>query len=126
MDERDLYADVQRINQENMDFRRRLETLESNDKRHEEDIRSLFVSVKGIDVMQTQIMTRFDTMEKRMFEYMSQIQNTLSEAQRSATKDRNDERKDRNIWLKQILGFAKYIVTATIGAAIAYWFNGGK
>lgn len=89
------------------DTRRRLDILEHNDRRHDEDIRQLYAAQEGTKAYVTQILARFDSLETKLFSALSQ-----------ATGDPQQERKG---WQELI----KHIITATIVAVVTYVFAQG-
>jgi ATP phosphoribosyltransferase regulatory subunit HisZ len=107
----DVNKNIERLNNENVDFRRRIEKLENDDERHEKDIRALFVHQEGTKAYVTQILEKLNTLETKLF-------TTLL----SFNKDRKEESKeDRKSWHDTV----KYVIGATIGALIFYMFTKG-
>lgn len=141
MNDKNYEAEIQRLNTESVEVKRRLEQLETNDRKRDEDIRQLFVSTKGIEVMQSQIMSRFDSLESRVFAHISQMQTSLVQSQQQMQQqsqqqtqamqdlfkqvfeqqqeDRQDERDHSKTWLQQFVDNNKTVITLTIGTLIA-------
>jgi predicted nuclease with TOPRIM domain len=88
---------IERLNAESVDIKRRLERLEENDQRHEEDIRKLYGVQEGTKAYVTQILQRFDQLENKLFALITQLQGSTTA-----------ERKD---WKELI----KYVIGATAG-----------
>jgi hypothetical protein len=96
------------------DLQRRVEILEDSNMRQEESIRQLFAQDEGMKAHLTQILTRFDAMETKIFSYLMSIS-------ASSEKERNAERKERKNVRQEFMVFAKYVLVSTLGAVLAYW-----
>jgi chromosome segregation ATPase len=107
----DVTKEISRLNSENIEAKRRLEKLESNDDRHEKDIKALFINQEGTKVYVTQILTKLDTLETKLFTLLTNF-----------GKDQKEDRQlDRKSWHDTV----KYVIGATIGALIFYMFTKG-
>lgn len=100
-------ANLQRLNAENIDIKRRIERLEENDERHQEDIRHLYEAQAGTKAYVTQILSKLEQLETKLF-------NALT----TANKGSQEERKD---W-KELL---KYIIGATFGLVVYHLITKG-
>jgi chromosome segregation ATPase len=107
----EIKKDVGRLNNENIDFRRRIEKLEYNDERHEKDIKALYIHQEGTKVYVTQILNKIETLETKLFTLLTGF-----------GKDQKEDRQlDRKSWHDTV----KYVIGATIGALIFYMFTKG-
>jgi chromosome segregation ATPase len=113
-----IEAQVQRLNAENIDIKRRLDNLESNDRRHEEDIRELYKAQEGTKVYVTQILGSIQQLETKLFGLVSQLTNNQE-------KDRKAERNERSKTQQHFIDFSKFVVAATVGAVVLYLFQNG-
>lgn len=87
------------------EINRRLDKLEDNDKRHEEDIRNLYAAQEGTKAYVTQILSKIEQLETKLFTALANAQtNNLQE---------------RQGWQELI----KYVISVTIGALIMYLFT---
>lgn len=102
-----MHKEIARLNTEAVEAKRRLERLEENDKRHEDDIRQLYAHQEGTKVYVTQILSKLEALETKLF-------NALTGAQAGS----KDERKG---WQDLF----KHVLTLTLGAIVAYLFMGG-
>lgn len=114
----DIKGHIERLTTENKDIKRRLGTLEDNDKRHEEDIRHLYENQAGTKAYVTQILNKIDSLETKLFSLITQL--TANQE-----KDRKAERTERSKTAQIWLDFSKYIVGVTIAVVIIYIFTGG-
>lgn len=103
----EVKSQVHRLNAENVDIKRRIERLEENDERHQEDIRHLYEAQAGTKAYVTQILNKIDQLETKLF-------NALT----AATSSSSQERKD---W-KELL---KYIIGATFGLVVYHLITKG-
>ncbi|AYP68380.1 hypothetical protein HWB91_gp10 [Bacillus phage vB_BboS-125] len=89
------------------EVKRRIERLEENDTRHQEDIRHLYEAQAGTKAYVTQILNKIDQLETKLFTALT-----------AATKGSQEERKD---W-KELL---KYIIGATFGLVVYHLITKG-
>lgn len=128
----ELKGQVQRLNAENIEIKRRLEKLEDADERHEEDIRELYKAQEGTKVYVTQILSSIQQLETKLFGLVSQLTTSQdkarTEAAAAAEKDREAERKERSKTAQLWIDFAKFVIAGTVGAIVLYLFQlgGGK
>lgn len=113
-----IRGDIQRLNQENVDMKRRLDRLEEADKRHEEDIRELYKAQEGTKVYVTQILNSIQQLETKLFGLIANITS-------SQEKERNAERKERSKSAQLWIDFSKFVIAATVGAIVLYLFQNG-
>lgn len=113
-------VDIQRLAQENIDMKRRIEKLEVSDERHDTDIRELYKANEGTKVYVTQILNSIQQLETKLFGLVSNLTS-------SQDKERKEDRKERSATTEKWISFSKYIVGATIGVIVLYIFQqGGK
>lgn len=112
----DESAQIHRLNAENIDIKRRLETLEGNDRRHEEDIRELYKAQEGTKVYVTQILGSIQQLETKLFGLVTQLTT-------SADRDRKAERTERGKTAQLWINFSKYVIGATIAVVVLYLFQ---
>lgn len=108
-----------RLGQEMLEAKRRLDRLEDNDKRHEDDIRMLYANQEATKAYVTQILAKIDSLESKLFNLVTQL-TANQEADRKA--DRVENAKSTTGWQELI----KYILFITVGIIVAYLFSGGK
>lgn len=102
------------------EIKRRLDKMEDNDKRHDDDIRELYKQAEGTKVYVTQILSSIQQLETKLFGMVS----TLTSSQDA---ERNAERRERGKTAESWINFSKYVIGATIGVIILYLFQqGGK
>lgn len=124
--------DIQRLNTEMIEVKRRVENLEITDKRHEEDIRELYKAQEGTKVYVTQILGSIQQLETKLFGLVTNLTQNQDkerkEAAKAAQQERNAERKERSKTAQLWIDFAKFIVAGTVGAIVLYLFQlgGGK
>lgn len=116
MDE--LRQQIARLNQENIEAKRRLDRLEDNDRRHEEDIRQIYAHQEATKAYVTQILGKLDSLETKLFNLVTQL--TANQE-----KDRNAERNERSKTMKAWIEVLKYVLSITLGAIIVYLFSKG-
>ncbi|WP_433958532.1 hypothetical protein [Cytobacillus horneckiae] len=109
---------AQRILAENVDIKRRLDRLEEDDKRHEEDIRELYKAQEGTKVYVTQILNSIQQLETKLFGLVTSLS-------KSQEKERNAERKERGKAAQNWIEFSKYVIGATIAVVVLYLFQSG-
>lgn len=113
-------ADIQRLNQENIEVKRRIKKLEDSDERHDKDIRGLYTQAEGTKVYVTQILNSLQQLETKLFGLITNLTT-------SQDTERNAERQERSQSASNWISFSKYVIGATIGIAILYLFQqGGK
>ncbi|MFS1511316.1 MULTISPECIES: hypothetical protein [Chengkuizengella] len=101
----EIMRQVNRLDTEQVEMKRRLDKLEINDERHEEDIRQLYAHQEGTKAYVNQILQKLDSLETKLFNALS---NTTA-----------NNLKERQGWMELF----KYVITATIGAVIFYLFQ---
>lgn len=114
----DTQGQVQRLNAEMIEVKRRVGNLEVTDKRHEEDIRELYKAQEGTKVYVTQILSKIDGLETKLFTMVTNITS-------SQDKERKAERSERSKTMQNWIEFSKYVVGATIAVVVLYLFQGG-
>lgn len=116
----EVKANVQRLTQENIDIKRRLDKLETSDERHDTDIRELYKANEGTKVYVTQILNSIQQLETKLFGLITNLTS-------SQDKERSADRKERSVAADRWINFSKYIIGATIGVIVLYIFQqGGK
>jgi uncharacterized coiled-coil DUF342 family protein len=116
MDE--LTGQLQRLNAEMIEVKRRLERSEEADERHEEDIRELYKAQEGTKVYVTQILGSIQQLETKLFGLITNLTSNQE-------KDRNAERKERSKTAQLWVDFSKYVIGATIAVVVLYLFQNG-
>ncbi|MED3571975.1 hypothetical protein [Cytobacillus praedii] len=118
----EVAGQLQRLNAEMIEVKRRLENQEIADKRHEEDIRELYKAQEGTKVYVTQILGTIQQLETKLFGLVTQLTT-------SQEKDRKAERSERSKTAQSWIEFSKYVIGATIAVIVVYLFQmggGGK
>ena len=103
----EVKSQVHRLNAENVEIKRRLERLEENDERHQEDIRHLYEAQAGTKAYVTQILNKIDQLETKLFNALTAV-----------TSSGQEERKE---WKELV----KYITGATFGLVIYHLISKG-
>lgn len=101
---------------ENIDIKRRLDNLETADKRHEEDIRELYKAQEGTKVYVTQILNTIQQLETKLF---SLVTNLSQNSQNNAKESIKERTKTQELWHSTF----KYVIAGTIGAIVLYLFG---
>lgn len=103
----EVKKDIQRLNTETTEIKRRLERLEENDARHETDIRHLYEAQAGTKAYVSQILSKLEQLETKLFNAFT-----------AAASGSQDERKE---WKELI----KYIIGATFALVIYHLVTNG-
>lgn len=93
---------------------------------HREDIRTLFAAQEGTKAYVTQILSRIDGLESKLFNSIQQLINAQAE-ERKAEIDADVKKakigsQERTQVQTNWISYAKHLVSATIGALILYVF----
>ncbi|MFH5185705.1 hypothetical protein ACHHV8_25365 [Paenibacillus sp. TAB 01] len=95
-----LSGELLRLSHETLGYQQRFLILEETQKRHEESIREIEKSTKVMELQFNQIMTRFDTLEMKLFSLLQQAQTNSVDERKASQKE----------WLT----FLKYVIGGTI------------
>ncbi|SDC70507.1 hypothetical protein SAMN02799630_01236 [Paenibacillus sp. UNCCL117] len=106
-----IQPEMLRINNQGLADQQKLRLLEETQKRHEDDIRQLKETTRVIEIQFSQIMTRFDTLEMKLFSLLQQSQTASV-----------DERKNSQ---KEWMTFLKYVLGGTILLIVYQLFSKG-
>lgn len=101
-----LADEFARISAENVATLHKIQFLEENDHRHEENIKQIKESTIKMEIQFGAIMGKFDALDTKIFSLLQQ-----------AGKDSNAERK---MWLDLL----KYVIGITVGVMVANMFLG--
>lgn len=100
-----LTGNVNKIEVEIVDMKRRIDTVENSNRRHDEDIRSVYTSLEGNKMLISQILDNINKLDTKIFSLLGDM-----------AKSNKEERQD---WKELI----KYIIGATIGVIVFYFFG---
>jgi len=123
MDE--VKGQIERLNAEMIEVKRRLERSEEADERHEEDIRELYKAQEGTKVYVTQILGSIQQLETKLFGLVTQLTQNQEKERKAAQQERNQERKERSTTAQNWIEFSKYVIGATIAIVVLYLFQNG-
>lgn len=102
---------------------KRVLNLEDKTGKHSDQISELVKNQAETKVYVKQILSKIDGLDNQLLTFLKQITNNATkeriEDRKADREERKDYNKERGSTTTQFLGFAKYVVGATIGALIA-------
>lgn len=98
-----LHKDVARLNAESLETRRRLDQLDNNADRHDNDIRQLFAHQEGTKAYVTQILDSIKQLETKLFTLVTSLSSSHMEERKENLE--LEERKQENE-AKKVLAIA--------------------
>lgn len=104
-----------RLNAENMQTRQRLERLEENQQKLEQDIRQLYASQEGTKTLVGQVLNRFDGFENKVFGVFQQMTKDSAHLMQKMT---TGNAKQTESWQRTIKDIIKLTVAALLGYVI--------
>lgn len=104
----ELKQQVAQLSAQVQEVGRRVDKLENGDERHDKDIRQLYAAHEGTKAYVTQILSKLDQLEAKLFALITQLTTSQKE-------DRRAEREERSKWQDLV----KYIIGGTVVAVVA-------
>lgn len=117
-----MSGELLRINAETLKHQQQLKILDENDKRHQEELRSLYATQHVIKELVSNLGNQFSVFQSEVFKLLQQAQSESSKLLQMAQSEGTNERKNNQ---KEWMSFLKYVLGGTVLAIVGYIFGKG-